>query len=216
MNKFLIGFNALLLAAVAFLFFKIYSPPVSSEKTETGADSAAVPEKKPELKQVVQVGNTPTGKIAFVNIDELNEQSLEMTDLISEAKRRRTAIEGAIESLSMQYQKKMEEYQTAAKAGILPMSEMQMKEKEIMAIEKDARNKQLQMDQLSEDINEKNDIFRNNVKSFLIKWNNGRYDYILSYSDNVPSMLLGNSTLEVTREVIEKLNDEYKQSKTKK
>lgn len=216
MNKFLIGFNALLLAAVAFLFFKIYSPPVSSEKTETGADSATVPEKKPELKQVVQVGNTPTGKIAFVNIDELNEQSLEMTDLISEAKRRRTAIEGAIESLSMQYQKKMEEYQTAAKAGILPMSEMQMKEKEIMAIEKDARNKQLQMDQLSEDINEKNDIFRNNVKSFLIKWNNGRYDYILSYSDNVPSMLLGNSTLEVTREVIEKLNDEYKQSKTKK
>lgn len=217
MNKILIGLNAVLLAAVAFLFLKIYSGPASSASEErAGSDSsAAIPEKAPVKKEVVPVGTTPTGKIAFVNIDELDEKSLEMNDLIREAKRRRSAIESSIESLSMQYQKKMEEYQNAAKAGILPASDMQMKEKEILAIEKDARNKQLQMDELSGDINDKNDIFRNNVKNFLIKWNEGRYDYILSYSENVPSMLLGNATLEVTDEVIAKLNEEYRTSKNK-
>ena len=66
------------------------------------------------------------------------------------------------------------------------------------------------------DLNEKNEAFRKNVKNFLTKWNNGRYDYILAYSEAVPSMLLGNTTLEVTKEVIEKLNDEYRQSKNKK
>lgn len=216
MNKILIGLNAFLLAAVAFLFFKInsLSMPAKAE-TDIPLESSAIKEKAPE-QVVTPVGTTPTGKIAYVNIDELNEKSIEINDLINEAKRRRTAIEGSLENLKMQYEKKMEEYQNSAKAGILPASEMQMKEKEILSIERDAQNKQLQMENLSMDINEKNEAFQKNVKNFLIKWNNGRYDYILAYSEAVPSMLLGNTTLEVTKEVIEKLNDEYRQSKNKK
>ena len=85
-----------------------------------------------------------------------------------------------------------------------------------MAIERDAQNKQLQMENLSMDINEKNEAFQKNVKNFLVKWNQGRYDFIFAYSEAVPSMLLGNTTLEVTKEVIEQLNAEYKAKKTKK
>lgn len=216
MNKILIGLNAFLLAAVAFLFFKINSLSIPAKaETDIPLESSTIKEKAPE-QVVTPVGTTPTGKIAYVNIDELNEKSIEINDLINEAKRRRTAIEGSLENLKMQYEKKMEEYQNSAKAGILPASEMQMKEKEILSIERDAQNKQLQMENLSMDINEKNEAFQKNVKNFLIKWNNGRYDYILAYSEAVPSMLLGNTTLEVTKEVIEKLNDEYRQSKNKK
>lgn len=217
MNKVLIGINALLVVAVAFLFFKMYQPasPAAAEAaepvTEKGAEEQSRPAVSPE-----PVGNIPTGKIAFVNIDELNEKSLEINDLITEAKKRKNLIEASLESLNLQYQKKMEEYQVSAKAGIAPASEMQLKEKEIMTIEKEAQNKQLQMENLSMDINEKNGMFQRNVKNFLIKWNNGRYDYILSYSEAVPSMLLGNTTLEITKEVIEELNKEYKQSRSKK
>ena len=216
MNKILIGLNAVLLAAVAFLFFKINSFSVPDKAREDAPSAASdVKEKTPE-KVVTPVGTLPTGKIAYVNIDELNERSIEINDLVNEEKRRRTAIEGSLENLKMQYEKKMEEYQNSAKAGILPASEMQMKEKEILSIERDAQNKQLQMENLSMDFNEKNENFRRSVKNFLIKWNNGRYDYIFSYSEAVPSMLLGNATLEVTDEVIDKLNAEYKQSKNKK
>ena len=72
------------------------------------------------------------------------------------------------------------------------------------------------MDNLSMEINDKNLAFQKNVKDFLIRWNQGRYDFILSYSEAVPSMLLGNSTLEVTNEIITELNKQYKENKKKK
>ena|SRR6218665_839601 len=216
MNKILIGLNVVLIAAVAFLFFKINSlSPAAPEAAE--AEKPAVPEAKPEpAASVKQVGNTPTGKIAYINIDELNEKSTEINDMINEAKKRRNNIEGSLENLNMQYQKKMEEYQSSAKAGLASPADMQIKEKEILGIEKEAQNKQLQMENLTMDISEKNATFQKNVKNFLIKWNAGKFDYILSYSDAVPSMLLGNTSLEITKEVIEELNNEYKQRKAKK
>jgi hypothetical protein len=179
-------------------------------------DNNSEPSSQPNTKAIVPLGNIPTGKIAFVNIDELNEKSLEINDLITEAKKRRGNFEASLENLNMQYQKKMEEYQISAKAGLTPAIEMQMKEKEILMIEKEAQNKQLQMENLSVDINEKNAAFQKTVRNFLIQWNKGRFDYIFSYSEAIPNMLLGNTNLEITPEIIEQLNNEYKQRKNKK
>jgi outer membrane protein len=216
MNKVLIGLNAILVVAVAFLFFKVYSPSgTGNEPAEASTGPAPGADPGPS-KALPQVGNAPTGKIAYINIDELNEKSMEISDMVNDAKKRRNAIEASLENLNMQYQKEMEEYQTSAKAGLASASELQMKEKKILAIEKDAQNKQLQMENLTVDIGEKNSAFQKNVKNFLIKWNKGRFDYILSYSDAVPSMLLGNTSLEITGEVIEQLNNEYKQHNLKK
>src|SRR4051794_30006990 len=102
MNKVLIGLNIFLIAAVAFLFFKISSVDQSAPK---GVNTGSLPEKKAPVKTVEQVGNVPTGKIAYVNIDKLNEESLEIEDLIAESKRRKSNIEASVENLSMQYQK---------------------------------------------------------------------------------------------------------------
>lgn len=216
MNKILIGVNAILIAAVVFLFFKVNSlSPAATEASAPDKEDVAAPKKEPVIN-VKQVGNAPTGKIAYINIDELNEKSIEINDMINDAKKRRNNIEGSLENLNMQYQKKMEDYQNSAKAGIASQSDMQMKEKEILAIEKEAQNKQLQMESLTMDISEKNTAFQKNVKNYLIKWNEGRFDYILSYSDAVPSMLLGNTSLEITKEIIDALNAEYKQRNVKK
>lgn len=212
MNKILIGVNATLVIAVAFLFFKLNSKQdvVKQDIIESNIDQSAKSAKPAEKK-----GTTPTGKIAYVNIDRLNEESLEIADLVAESKRRKAAIEASVENLNMQYQKKVSEYQTSAKAGIAPPAEMQAKEKEIIGIEKEAQNKQLQMENLSLDINDKNASFQKNVRDFLSNWNAGRFDYILSYSEAVPSMLLGNTSLEITNEIITELNNEYKK-RTKK
>mgnify|MGYP000892750678 FL=1 len=212
MNKILIGVNATLVIAVAFLFFKLNSKQdvVKQDIIESNIDQSAKSAKPAEKK-----GTTPTGKIAYVNIDRLNEESLEIADLVAESKRRKAAIEASVENLNMQYQKKVSEYQTSAKAGIAPPAEMQAKEKEIIGIEKEAQNKQLQMENLSLDINDKNASFQKNVRDFLSNWNAGRFDYILSYSEAVPSTLLGNTSLEITNEIITELNNEYKK-RTKK
>lgn len=218
MNKILIGVNALLVAAVLLLFVKVngIANHEKSEEAEESHKSEIGGQQGGKNEPVKEVGNIPTGKIAYVNIDRLNEESLEIIDLVAEAKRRKNNLEASVESLSMQYQQKIEEYQNSAKAGIAPPSEMQAKEREIMQIEKEAQNKQLQMDNLTMDISEKNAKFQKNVHDYLVKWNKGEYDFIFSYSEAVPTLLLGNSTLEITDEVITGLNKEYKESKGKK
>lgn len=215
MNRLSIALNALLLLAVAFLFYKVYSPE-SPEPQAVENESEArteVQSKKPE--PVKQSGNTPTGKIAYVNIDRLNEESLEISDLVKESKRRKESIEGSMESLNMKYQTKVEEFQLLQKGGIAPKSELEAKAREIQNIEQEAQNKQLQMDQLSMDLNRKNESFQQSVRRVLQEWNQGRFDYILSYSDAIPTMLIGNAELDITAEVIEAVNKEYKQRKTK-
>lgn len=214
MNKILGGLVAVLTLAVVFLFYKVYSPASAAEPVVEDVKSLA--ETSKDNNRVVPVASEPTGKIAFIDIDRLNEESIEISDLIAESKRRKNNIEASVESLSMDYQKKVEEFQMSQKAGIAPQSEMENKAREIQRIEQEAQNKQLMMDNLSMEINDKNLAFQKNVKDFLIKWNQGRFDYILSYSEGVPSMLLGNSTLEVTTEVIAELNKQYKEKKKKK
>ena len=210
MNKALVGLNAVLLIAVAFLFYKISNigPADPNESEKTVESKLPVKEKSPE-KSSVGESNIPTGKIAFVNIDVINEESEEIKDLVAEAKRSKANMEASIERLSMEYQRKMEAYQASAKAGIAPESEMLAKQKEIMAIEKEAQNKQIQIDNFTMSINEKNMAFQQSLKDFLVKWNAGKYDYILSYSDAVPTMLLGNASLDVTKEVMVLVNEEY-------
>ena len=215
MNKVLIGLNAFLVLAVLFLFYKINSIGTDSSNPIKEKEITE-PKKSDSLnisKPLVNIATPPTGKIAFVNIDIINEESIEVGDLVNEAKRSKSNIEASVQHLSMEYQKKMEEYQMSAKAGIAPANEMQAKEKEIMAIENEAKNKQLQMDNLSMSLNEKNAAFQQGLKAFLLKWNEGKYDYILTYSEAVPNMLLGNASLDITREIIGKVNAEYKLKK---
>lgn len=216
MNKFLISFLALLTFAVIFLFFKLNSLQSSGNKIEENGIEKLDSIKKRSSNEFNQSASNPTGKIAYLNIDRLNEESLEIADLVAETKRRKANIEASVESLSMQYRKKVEAYQLSAKAGIASQNELKTAENEIMALEKEAQNKQLQMDNLSMDINEKNAKFQKNVRDFLVQWNNGKFDYIFSYSESVPSMLLGNKILEVTDVVIKEINTEYKLRKLKK
>lgn len=216
MNKFLISFLSLLTFAVIFLFFKLNSLQSSGNKIEESGIEKSDSIKKGSSKVFNQIESIPTGKIAYLNIDRLNEESLEIADLVAETKRRKANIEASVESLSMQYRKKVEAYQLSAKAGIASQNELKTAENEIMALEKEAQNKQLQMDNLSMDINQKNAKFQKNVRDFLVQWNNGKFDYIFSYSETVPSMLLGNKTLEITDVVIKEINNEYKSSNIKK
>jgi hypothetical protein len=77
MNKLLLGLNALLIIAVAFLFYKINSS--SGSKSDEEKTDITTETKNDTVKQQtipVAVGTTPTGKIAYLNLDVLNEKSL--------------------------------------------------------------------------------------------------------------------------------------------
>jgi Skp family chaperone for outer membrane proteins len=135
--------------------------------------------------------------------------------MIKKLKSSRASIEASVESLSIQYQNKVKEYQSSASAGIAPESELAMKAKEIQAIEREVQNKQVQMDNLAMEMNDKNNAFQNEVRRFIQEKYEGKFDYVLTFSESIPSMLYGNSALDITHEVILQLNEDYK-NKTKK
>lgn len=209
MNKVLLAVNGVLVLAVGYLFYKVGSGSTS----ENTANSTSEVTKKPV---VIEHKNVPvTGKIAFINIDSLNEQSLFVDYMIKKLKSSRASIEASVESLSIQYQNKVKEYQSSASAGIAPESELAMKAKEIQAIEREVQNKQVQMDNLAMEMNEKNNAFQNEVRRFVREKYEGKFDYVLTFSEAIPSMLYGNNALDITHEVIMQLNEDYK-NKTKK
>jgi len=209
MNKILLGVNALLIVAVAWLFYKTSSLSPSVEKNETESGS--------EFSNTIEKKDVPaTGRIAFVNIDIINEQSLFVDYMVKKLRASQSNIEAALENLSMRYQTKMEEYQASASAGIAPESELAAKAKEIRAIEMEAKNKQIQMDNLGIELNEKNNAFQDEVRNYIKDNYSGKFDYVLTYSKAIPSMLFGNESFDVTNEVITALNEDFKKKNPKK
>ncbi|MBL7918196.1 MAG: OmpH family outer membrane protein, partial [Bacteroidia bacterium] len=144
------------------------------------------------------------------NLDSLNERSLYVDYMTKKLRRSQASIEGSLENLSMQYQKKMEEYQTSASAGIAPESELAAKAKEIQKIETDAKNKQMQMDNLMMEMNDKKMEFQEEVRAYIKENYATKYDYVFTYSETVPIMLYGSPSAEITSEVIYALNEKFK------
>ena len=113
MNKILIAVNALLVIAVGYLFTQIGG----------SSSSQATPEEtKGEVKKpvIVENKNVPiTGKIAFINIDQINEKSLFVMDMVKKLEKTKNSIEASLENLGMRYEEKVKDYQSSASAGII-------------------------------------------------------------------------------------------------
>jgi len=214
-TRILFIYNLVLTGLIIWIFILLYSSRNAENQEESSSsvkdETSDVNADNKEKKSVAY-----TGKIAFINIDTLNEKSEFVGDLVKKLKASKTQIEASLESLQQQYQQKIKEYQTSASAGIAPESELAAKAKEIQAIEKEAQNKQIQMDNLAMELNEKNEIFQREVKKLIEKEYGSRYDFILSYSDAIPSLLYGNPGCDITNEVVELINKEYRSLKSKK
>ena len=74
------------------------------------------------------------------------------------------------------------------------------------------------MSKYDAEINDLNKIIELNEKlqQVVDKYNNGRFDYVMSYSETLPLLVFKNKKLDISRDIITILNDEYKNSKTKK
>lgn len=157
----------------------------------------------------------PDAKIAFVNIDTLNEKYLYISDYVKAMKKRKETIEAQLQSMMTQFQQDYEAFQQSVQAGIAPQSELEKQKRKLEQQQKDIQNKQLQMDNLAIELQEKNEQLQKDMKEFMKRFNNGKYDYILSYSDALPNVLYANSQYDITKEVLEALNNEYLEKKNK-
>lgn len=210
MKQVLIGLNVLLAVAVIYLFVKVNGMGENGKEKETTLPK--VSESKGDG------GDKPgvTGKIAFINIDSLNEKSMYIKDLMKELNGRKAVLEGSFQSLQTTYQTKMQELQESYKAGIASEAQLKAEAQKIRQMENDMANKQVQMDNLVNEISEKNAKFQDDVRAFLKEYTKDKYDYVLSYSTAIPSLLVGNEQFDLTTDVIKQLNERYEETKASK
>lgn len=216
MKNVLYAVMAVMLVCIGILFYQVQSLKANINNSGTGnAEAHNGSSNKPVIINAAS-DKLPDAKIAFVNIDSLNENYLFIRDFVQVLKNKRIALEGQIQRLSEKFQQDYEAAQQSAQAGILPPAELENKERDLKMQQRELENKQIQMDKLALEMQDKNDELQRNVKAFLVEFNQGKYDYIMAYTNTVPTILLADPKLEITAQVLDALNKEYKNSQNSK
>jgi outer membrane protein len=215
MKNVLYGIIAVLAVCVGILFYQ-----VNSLKSGNGSDVENKDGGKKEPKKPVIINSAtdplPNAKIAYINIDTLNEKYLFISDYVKVLKNKRIALETQMQTMSAKFQEDYEAAQQSAQAGLLPPAEMENKKRDLERQQKELENKQIQMDKLAVEMQEKNDQLQKDVKNFLMENYDGKYDFIMAYTVAVPTILLANPKLEITYQVLDALNTEYLKNKSSK
>ena len=203
--------NGILAIAVAFLFYQVYS--LKSTSSINISDTNTQPEPKP----IIVASNTKleNAKIAYVNTDSINEHYDYISDYTKVIRAKKSSLESQMQSMTLKFQQDYEAFQQSAQAGIAPQAELQKQQANREHQQQELANKELQMQNLGIELEEKNIELNKTVHDYLLKINNGRFDYIFSYSELMPTILLANPALDITTEVLTGLNAEYKSKKKK-
>jgi outer membrane protein len=215
MKNVLYAIIAVLAICVGILFYQVNAlKNGGGETTETNTD------KTKEAKKPVIINSAndplPNAKIAYINIDTLNEKYLFISDYVKVLKNKRIALESQMQVMSQKFQEDYEAAQQSAQAGLLPPAEMENKKRDLERQQRELENKQIQMDKLAVEMQEKNDQLQKDVKNFLETNYEGKYDFIMAYTVAVPTILLANPKLEITYQVLDALNTEYLKNKSSK
>lgn len=202
--------NGILAVAVAILFYQVHSLKNSGDVSSQNE----VENKNPII--VTSASNLADAKIAYINTDSINEHYAYIADFTKVLKSKKSVIESQMQTLTTRFQKDYESFQQSAQAGIASEADLMKQKSNLERQQQDIANKELQMQNLGIELEEKNIELNKNVKDFLAKYNNGKFDYVLSYSDMMPTILLVNPKLDITNDILKGINQEYKNKKNKK
>jgi len=205
--------NGVLAIAVAVLFFQVNSlkkqlNPVSEESTTVSETT---------LKPTITASSTnlADAKIAYVNMDTLNFRYLKIADYSKDLGRRKTALESLLQGMTEKFQQDYATFQQSVQTGIAPQAALEKQKQDLERQQQEIANKELQLQNLGVEMEEKTYQLNTDLRQFLLKFNNNKFDYILSYSEVSPALLLVKPELDVTKEVLKGLNDEYNAKKKK-
>ena len=202
--------NGILAIAVAILFYQVHSLKSSGIQEISAPSDLAV---KPIITSNTTLADS---KIAYINTDSINEHYAYIADFTKVIRAKKSNLEAQLQGMTAKFQQEYEAFQQSAQAGIAPQAELMKTEENLKRQQQDLANKELQMQNLGVELEEKNAELNKNVKDFLKVFNNGRFDYVMSYSDLMPTILLTNPKLDITPQVLQGLNAEYNAKKAKK
>jgi outer membrane protein len=158
-------------------------------------------------------GNTKqtASRIVYVNTDTLLNNYTYYKDVVKDFENRRFALENDLQKRSASFQNEVALFQRRVQAGGMSEDQakgtqavLQKKEQDIMQFRDNAAGN-LQGEQAK-----KTEELLNNITVYLKKYNsNDKFDMVIGYSKG-GGVLYAKEDLDITKEVLKGLNDEYK------
>lgn len=197
MKNFSLIFNVILLVLVAYLFYLHFSTSSGTieKSSHAGKDSST------------HHGN----KIAYLDLDSLQNNYEYYKKIKLEFDRKQAASNEEITNMQKRYQNRAMQLQQKGPTMNQQEQESAMKEINQMQQELQAKKQSLDNELFNYNSKMKEDILTR-IQNYLKLYNiDGRYDYILSYEPGF--MFYKDSALNITRDVIKGLNEQYMQTK---
>lgn len=201
--------NFALLIAVSVLFYLHFKPKVEPvAKDSDGVEDTHSPLSKP-------VTNLKASNIVYVNSDSLWERYEFVKTVKSELERERKVSETQFETKIQALEKEYAEFKDKAQfmtqeQGMQRQQELMLKEQKLAEFRDNANERLLKNEQ------DKNDQLQKSILDYMKKnYDNSNYTYILGYSRG-GGILYAKDSLDITNEVINGLNREYKAKKVGK
>ncbi len=154
--------------------------------------------------------------IYYINTDSLWKNYEYVKNEIEILQKEKAKAEGQIEAKARQLENDVMDYQQKVQSGMISMDDARKKEAELMERQQklyDLRE-QLAADLLAKE-QDKNEMLQKAITEYIKKFNTGKnFSYVLGYSQG-GGILFANDSLDITKEVLEGLNSEYREKKNK-
>lgn len=171
---------------------------------------------KPKKQTVAVDNNKPAGsfKIAYFDIDSLQEHYLYYKDVLEKIKKRENSMNTELNDMTARYQKKIREWQE--KGNAMSQSEGEAAQREYGMMQQRYQEKKSELEQAlqKEQVDGMQEL-RKQVESFLKEYNQTKgYAYILSYE---PGFIIyyKDSAYNITQDLVDGLNARYKEKSKK-
>lgn len=153
-----------------------------------------------------------SSNIVFVNFDTLLNNYDMFFDLQKKFLEKQQKLEAELTRSSGSYERQVGDFQEKVQKGLVTRSEAQQLEMQLMQVQQELMG---QRDEYSQELMEEEQVMnrqlQHSIYDFLEEYNNNhQYHYIFSHSFGGP-FLYTDRNLNITREVIEGLNNKYRQ-----
>jgi outer membrane protein len=213
MNKNLsVFFNVVLLISIAVLYYLHFSSVGKTAGSTAASDSVSA--SKPFVMQPKVIKSS---KIVYVNLDELSDKYEFLKDVSKTIQAEQHTYENQYQTSGQQLQTDYEAFQEKANKGLLSENQINAEQEKFAKRKEDLDQIQRKSEALGEKVQAINEEARKNLTDYIKEYNkSGKYNYVLAYSTGPLSpVLLASDSLDITSEILDGLNAQYKAKKKK-
>jgi outer membrane protein len=151
--------------------------------------------------------------IAYVNVDSISAGYLLMKDFNNEIQQKEGQMQDEYSVKAKKLQDEYQAYMQKKQTGNISEIDDQKSQQDLQTKKSELDGMQQQRDELVKDVQERNFELQKKIQKFISDYNKKtRFDYILGYENVGGAVIYGNDSLDITRAIVDGLNQQYKDS----